>query len=136
MIKRDGAGAEENQSKGEGAGGEGKFVSWPIGRSQETIVPVDFPNGDRQVDADGEGGGAGEESGQNQQATEKLGEGRDVAQPAGQAHAGHELREMMQAAENLVISVGDHNRAQCEAHDEKGKGLQTVEIAQIVLRAQ
>ncbi len=93
-----------------------------------------LPDGDRQVDADREGGGAGEESRQDQQPAQKLGEGGDVAQPSRQAQSGDHLRMMVQASKNLVVAVDDHDGAQGQAHEEKSKRLQAIEIAQGFLR--
>jgi hypothetical protein len=37
---------------------------------------------------------------------------------------------MVQSAKHVVITVYDHDGAQRQAHEKKGKGLQAIEIAQ------
>src|SRR6266567_202312 len=67
---------------------------------------------------------------QDAPAAEKFSEGRDISQPCGNAHAGDHLRVTVQTSKNLVISVHDHDDAQCHTHDEKGERLQAFEITQ------
>jgi hypothetical protein len=40
----------------------------------------------------------------------------------------------MESSENLVIAVSDHDSAKREPHGEESEGLQTIEVAQRVLR--
>jgi hypothetical protein len=40
---------------------------------------------------------------------------------------------MVETAENLMISVVEHDRAQREAHNEEREGLQAVQVAHRVL---
>ena len=61
---------------------------------------------------------------------EKFGEGRNVTQPCRQAQAGDDLSVVVQASKNFVITVSDHDGAQGQAHDQKSKRLQAIEIAQ------
>jgi hypothetical protein len=37
---------------------------------------------------------------------------------------------VVQSAENLVVTEIDHDRAESQAHDEKGERLQTIQEAQ------
>lgn len=69
MIDGNRAATEEDQRKRQRRQGKRKFVSVIAG---ESVVPVHLPYGDNEVDADGEGSGAREKSGQNQQPAEKL----------------------------------------------------------------
>jgi hypothetical protein len=114
MVQRDGAGAEENKSKSKSSDGKGELEAAIAGQA---IVQMHFPNGDREIDADGEGGSAGKETGQDQQSTEKLREGGKVSCPGWQTQAAYELGVMMKASENFVISVRDHDGAERDAHD-------------------
>ena len=91
-----------------------------------------FGDGDGEIDADGESSDAGEEADQHEQAAKEFGEGREVGGPAGQSEAGDELYVVVKSAEDLVISVDDHDGAQGETHDEKRQGLQTIEVAHVV----
>ena len=40
---------------------------------------------------------------------------------------------VVQASKDLVVSVGDHDHSQGESQDDKGKWLQTIEVAQAFL---
>ena len=44
--------------------------------AHQSVVPMDFPDGYAQIDTDGEGGEASEESGQNHEAAKELRQGR------------------------------------------------------------
>lgn len=96
----------------------------------QSIMQVNFPDRDAKIDANGEGRGAGEESSQQANAPQEFRERRNVAGPRGQAEAGYEFGVVMQAAENLVIAVHDHNGTQGKAHKQKRKWLQAFEVAQ------
>ena len=127
MIEGDGTASKEDQGKCKRGDCKWKLVSVVPG---ESIVPVHFPDCDDQVDQQDEGGDAGEESRQNQNAAQKLGEGRDIAQPCGQSKAGDELRMVVQASKDLGVTVGDHDHSQGQTHHHKSKGLQAIEVAQ------
>src|SRR5579863_8419842 len=88
-----------------------------------------FPDRDAQVYADGEGGGASEESRQHEQSPQELSERRNVAGPGGQPQAGHEFGVVMQTAEDFVGAMHDHNGTQSKAYDKKRKWLQAFEVA-------
>ncbi len=122
--------AKEDQGKREGSRGEWEFISGMVWGTHESVVPMHFPDGDNEVDADRECGRASEQSHQDQQAAEKLGEGRYVAQPGGKAQTGDHLSMMVQSTKNLLRSVGDHDGAQGQAHDDQGNRLQAIKIAQ------
>ena len=57
---------------------------------------------------------------------------RDVTEPARHAEAGDPLRVVLQTSEHIVIAMHNHDGADGQAHDEKGKGLQAIEVAQNV----
>jgi len=114
VIEGDGSAAEEDQCEGQGGQGEREFVTV---LAHQSVVPVNFCDGDRHIDADSEGGGAGEEADQQEQSAEEFREGGEIAGPGGQTKAMNELGVVLQAAEHFVVSVADHDGAQSEAHD-------------------
>jgi hypothetical protein len=132
VVDGNGAGSEKDQGEGQGGCREGEFVSRAVGRSYKPIVQVDFPDGYRQVDPDGESGGTGEKSCENQYSAKKFGERGDIPQPCGDAEAGHHLGMVVQASENFVVAMYHHDCAQRQAHHKKSKGLQTIEITQSI----
>src|SRR5580693_2398326 len=69
--------------------------------AHQSVVPMDFPDGYAQIDTDGEGGQASEESDENHEAAKELSEGRQVGRPSGQSEAGDKLSVMMKSAEDL-----------------------------------
>src|SRR5215469_1970792 len=95
VVEGDRAGAKEDQGKRDGGGGHWELVPRTIGRPQKSVVEMHFPDGDAEIDADGEGSGVSEESDHEQQAAEELCEGRDIAQPIGKSHAADGMREPM-----------------------------------------
>lgn len=131
MVEGNGAGAEED--KGESQGGQPEREFGCAGAHQ-SVVDVDFGDGDAKVYADGKGGNASEQAQQDEQASKEFGEGGEVGGPGGEPEAGHKLSMVVKSAENLVVSVVEHDGAQGEAHDEECEGLQAVEVAQVVLR--
>src|SRR5207245_5446690 len=48
----------------------------------------------------------------------------------GQTQTSDELGVMMQASEDFMVAMRDHNGAKRKAHDEKCEGLQTIKVAQ------
>jgi len=126
VVEGDGACAEEDQSKGEGSQSQGKFIS---AIAQQSVMEVYLGDGDGQIDADGKSRHAGKESDQYQQAAKKLGEGREISSPGRQSEAGDELNVVVKSAENLVVSVADHDRAKGQTHDQEGERLQTIQKA-------
>jgi len=127
VIEGDRAGAEEDQSKSQRGCGQGELVSVIAG---QTVVQVHFPDCDHEVHADGESRDPGKEARQDEQAAQEFREGRNVAQPVGQTKSCHQVGVLMQAAENIVVAMDDHDRAQGKAHDKKGKRLQAFRVAQ------
>jgi hypothetical protein len=127
VVQSDGAGAEKDQSKSQSGYREGELESVIAGQS---IVQVNFPDRDAKVHADCESRDPGKESSKYQQAAEEFREGRNVAQPAGKTQTRNEVGVVMQAAENFVIAVHDHNGAQGETHEKKRKWLQAFRVAQ------
>lgn len=99
MVDGDRACAKKDEGEGDGGQREWEFESVIAG---EAVVPVHFPNGDAKIDADGEGGGAGEESGKDEQSAEKFRERREIPGPGRKAQAGHEMSMIMQSAKDLV----------------------------------
>ena len=92
-----------------------------------------FPYGNGEIDANREGSRASEESRQDKNAAGKLGNGGDITEPARKSEAGNVLREMVQASEDLVVAVSDHDEAQSQTHENQGKRLKAIEIAQSIL---
>ena len=129
MIEGDGASTEKDEGKGEGGEGEGQFVSTV---ARHSVMEVHLGDGDREIDADAEGGYAGEQAEQQEQSAEELGEGREVGRPARESEAGDEVGVVVESAENLVVAVDKHDGAESEAHDEEREGLQAIEVAQVV----
>jgi hypothetical protein len=127
VVQGDRAGAEEDQGKSQRGCGQGELES-VIAR--QTIVQVHLPDCDAEVDADGESRDPGKESRQDAQAAQEFREGRNVAHPVGQTETRDEVGVLMQTAENIVIAVDHHDRAQGKTHDKKRKGLQAFRVAQ------
>lgn len=131
MVQSDGAGAEEDQSKSQSGYRQRELHSVIAGQS---IVQVHFPDRDNEIYADGESRDAGKESRQYEQAAEEFREGRNVAQPVGKTKTRHEVGVVMQAAENFVVAMHDHDDAQGKTHEKKRKWLQAFRVAQRDLR--
>lgn len=125
MVEGDRSSAEEDEGESEGSQSEREFVS---AVAHQAVVDVHLGNGDGQVDADREGSYTSEQAQQDEQAAKELGEGRKVRGPGRESEAGDELRVMLQSTENFVVSVADHDGAEGEAHDEKRKRLQAIEV--------
>ena len=123
MIEGDGAGTEKDEGEGEGGQSEGEFVA---ALAHQSVVEVYFGDGDGEIDADGDSSAAREQANEYEQGTKKLDIGGEIAHPGGQAEAGDELGVVVKSAENLVVSVAKHDRAQSEAHDKEREGLQAV----------
>ena len=98
--------------------------------AHQSVVKVDFSDGNGQIDADGESGGPGEQAKEHEQTTEKLREGGKISGPRGQSEAGDEVSMLLKSTENLVVSVSDHDGAKGETHEKKCEGLQAIEVAQ------
>jgi hypothetical protein len=131
VVQSNGAGAEEDQSKSQSGYRERELDSVITGQS---IVQVHLPDRDAEIYADGKSRDAGEESRQDEQAAQEFREGRNVAQPAGKTETGHEIGVVMQAAENVMVAMHDHDGAQGEAHEKKREWLQAFRVAQRDLR--
>jgi hypothetical protein len=127
VVKGDWPGAEKNQGECQSGQSQRKFVA---AIAHQSLVEMHFGDGDRQIDADSKGRKASKQADQNEQAPKKFGEGREISAPCWQAEAGDELSMMMKAAENLLVSVADHDCAKDETHDQKRERLQTIKIAQ------
>jgi hypothetical protein len=131
MVEGDRSSAEKNKSKSKGSQGQWKFVSV---LTHQSIVKVNFGDGDGQIDADGKSSCSSEQAKENEQAAKEFGKGGEVGCPPGQAKARDELNVVVEPSENLLISVTDHDSAKSKAHDEERKRLQTIEVAQVFLR--
>jgi len=131
VVKGNWAGAEKGQAECQSGQSQREFVA---AVAHQSMVEMHFGDGDCHIDTNGQGGKASEQADQNEKAAKKFGEGRKISAPAGQTEAGDELNMMMKAAENLLVSVADHDRAECETHNQKREGLQTIEVAQEFLR--
>src|SRR5271163_3766604 len=90
------AGSVEKDHEGEGD--EGKDVLGAV----VPLADADEEERDRHVDGDHEGGEAGEEADDEKEATEKLGERGDVAEPVGQAKRGDVVGEVVDASEQIA----------------------------------
>src|SRR5258708_14103153 len=88
VVEGNGAGAEED--KGESQGGQPEREFGCAGAHQ-SVVDVDFGDGDAKVYADGKGGNASEQAQQDEQASKEFGEGGEVGGPGGEPEAGHKL---------------------------------------------
>ena len=130
MVEGDGTSAKENDGEGESGQGEGELVS---AVTHESIVKVHLGDGDRHIDADGQGCNASEQAEQNEKAAKELGEGREVGGPGGEPEAGDELNMVVKSAEDLVVSVIDKHGAESEPHNEERERLQAIEVAQVSL---
>lgn len=127
MIESNCSAPEEDEAESESSEGQGKFVAM---FAHESIVEVDFRNRNGKINADSEGRGAGEQANEDEQPAEELGEGGKIGGPGGKSEAGDEVSMLLKSAENLVISVSDHDGAKRKAHDKKREGLQSIEVAQ------
>lgn len=129
MIEGDGSAAEEDEGKGEGSQGQRKFVS---PGTHQSLVQVHFRDGDAEIDADRKSGHSSEQADQDQQAAKEFAEGREVSAPGGKSEAGNKLNMLVKAAEDLVITVADHDGAKGKTHDEKREWLQAIEVAHVI----
>jgi hypothetical protein len=129
VVEGDGATAEKNEGESKGGESEGEFVSTVTGQS---VVEVHFGNGDGEIDADGKGGDASEEAEQNEQPAEELREGGEISRPARKSEAGDQVRVVVKATENLVVTVDEHDGTQGETHEKEREGLQAIEVAHVI----
>ena len=127
MIESDRTSAEKDKCESNGRESQGEFVS---SVPHESVVKVNLRYGHGQIDANGESSCASKQPEQNEQAAKELSKGREISSPCRKPEAGHELSVVVKAAENLLISVADHDSAKGEAHNEKREGLQSIEVAQ------
>jgi hypothetical protein len=97
--------------------------------ARQAVVQMHFPDRDAKVNANGKRGDAREKSSQQEYPAQEFSERGNVTGPAWQAEAGHKVGVMMQASENFVGAVHDHNGTQGNSHDEKRKWLQTFKVA-------
>jgi hypothetical protein len=91
---------------------------------------MNFGDGNRYINRDGQCRHARKQTEKNKDAAEKFGERGEVSRPSWQSETRYELNVMMKTAEDLLISVADHDRAQGEAHDKQREGLQAIGVAQ------
>jgi hypothetical protein len=82
-------------------------------------MQMHFPDGDAEINADGDGSGASEQSNEEQQPTEQFGECRHISQPRGKAHAADGMSEAAQPAEDFVIAMDGHDGAKRDAQHEQ-----------------
>jgi hypothetical protein len=129
VVEGDGSTAEENEREGQGREGERELVAV---LAHQSVMEMHFRDGDRHIDADGEGGGAGKETDENERPAKELGKGGEISSPGGQAKAVNELSVVLKAAENFVVSVTNHDSAQSEAHHQQRERLQTIEVAHVI----
>jgi hypothetical protein len=129
VVEGDGTAAEEDECEGNGGQSQGKLVS---AIAHQSVMEVHLGDGDGQIDTDGKSSHASEQADQNEQAAEEFGEGGKICAPGGKSEAGNELNMVLEAAEDLVVSVVDDDGAKNEAHNEEREGLQAIEVAQVV----
>lgn len=98
--------------------------------ARQAVVQMHLPDRSAKINANGKCGDSREKASQQEYPAQELGERGNVTGPGGQAEAGHKLGVMMQAAENFVGAVHDHNGTQGKSHDKKRKWLQAFEVAQ------
>jgi len=80
VVEGDGASAKEYEGKRKGAQSEREFVA---AIAHQSVVEVHLGDGYAQIDADREGSAAREQAQQDEDAAQKLGEGRDIGSPSG-----------------------------------------------------
>lgn len=127
VIEGDRTAAETDECEGQRRQAQRKFIS-PIAR--ETVLKMDLGDRDAHVDTNSQGGNAGKQADQDQQAANELGEGGQIRRPARQSEALDKLHVVMKSSENFVVSVDGKDGADGEAHHQKGKRLQSIEVAQ------
>jgi hypothetical protein len=127
VVEGDGAPAEKD--KGERKGGQGQSEAVSVVRD-EPVMRGYLPDSDAHINANGESSYTGKQAKHHEQAAEEFGEGGEVRAPGGQAKAADQLNMVVQSAENLVVTIVNHDRAQSQAHDEKSERLQTIQEAQ------
>jgi len=120
VIEGDGAASQEDESECERGQSQREFVS---AVAHQTVVEVDFDDGDAEVDTDGKSSHASEQAQQDEQAAEEFGEGGEVGGPGRESEAGYKLSMVVESPENLVVSVVEHDGAQGEAHDQECERL-------------
>ena len=128
MVEGDGTTSEKDEGECESGESQGKFIS---AVAHQSIVEVHLGDGDRHVDANRKSSHPSEQAEQNQQTTEKFGEGGKVCTPGGKAQAGDELNMVLKAAKDFMVSVVENNGAEHEAHHEKCERLQAIKVAQV-----
>src|SRR5712692_1352099 len=124
-VERDRASAEKDQGEGNRRQRKRQLIS-PV--PQQTIPPVHLPDGHAEVNTNGQGGKAGEESSDDRNPAEELRPRREIGPPAWQAQAADHLNMMGEAAKNLGVSMTNHDHAQHHAQDEQRQRLKTVEV--------
>jgi hypothetical protein len=129
VVEGNGAGSEEYEREGEGGQSKGEFIP---AVAHQAFVEMDFGDGDGHIDTNGKSGHPGEQTHNYEQAAKEFGKGGKIRSPAWQSEAGDKLDMVVKSAENLLVSVANHDGAQGQAHDEKREGLQTIEKAQRV----
>ncbi len=113
MIESNRTAAEEDETECQSRKCQRELV--PV-ITDESIVKMDFGDGDRQINADGKSCRTSKKSNQNQDAAEEFRKGGKIGGPGRQAEAGNKLSMVMKAAEYFGISVSDHDGAESEAH--------------------
>jgi hypothetical protein len=131
VIEGDGTAIEAHQGKSESRECEWKFES---SVARQSVVKVHFGDGDAHIHAKRESGNAGKQADKDEDSAEKFGESGDVSTPGRKAQAGNELNVMMKAAKNFVISVDEKNDSERQAHNQERERLQSIEVAQEILR--
>jgi hypothetical protein len=114
VIHGDGPRAEKDERKCDDGQRQWELESVIAGQA---VVQMYLPDGDCHFNADSEGGGAGEESGEHEQSAKKFREGGKIPGPCGKPQAGDEVGMLRKTPENFVIAVYDHYSAQSQTQE-------------------
>jgi hypothetical protein len=109
VIQSDRAGPEKDESEGERSQRQWEFIA---AVAYKSIVEVHLGDGCGQIDADGEGGYAREQTEHDEDPSEELGEGREITGPGRESETVDELSVVLQSSENLVVAMAEHYRAE------------------------
>ena len=120
MVESDRTAAEEGESECQGSQSEREFGS---AIADQSVVDMHLGDGHGKIDADSKSSHAGEKAQQDEQSAKEFSKRREISGPGGESEAGDELGMVLKSAEDLVVAVVEHDRAQGETHDEKCERL-------------
>jgi hypothetical protein len=106
-------------------------------RAGVAVVTGDQEDGSKHIAGDHEGGKAGEEAEDQENAANELCERRDIAEPIGYAERGDKVAMVLErgkgvaveapCGDDLAVAVRDHGYAEHETQKKCSPGLETVE---------